>query len=185
MLFHLYLSLKASSCSFSLATAGPPVNRIQTPAHKRDCKFNRFAVQDQPAAGPSYRRAWQETFVCGLTANVNREVFVSSSVRTPTLIPTPECRQPSTGVSPAEVAELEHGGLGVQQQVLGLDVPVADPKRVDVGQAPEQLVHVQLHPNTHTHTNTDWSLRSTSMYTAGWGTAANKSRLKFYLKTGS
>lgn len=92
--------------------------------------------------------------MCGLTANVNREVFVSSSVRTPTLIPTPECRQPSTGVSPAEVAELEHGGLGVQQQVLGLDVPVADPKRVDVGQAPEQLVHVQLHPNTHTHTQT-------------------------------
>lgn len=45
---------------------------------------------------------------------------------------------------PAEVTELEHGCLWVQQQVLGLDVPMADAKRVDVRQAPEQLVHVQL-----------------------------------------
>lgn len=45
---------------------------------------------------------------------------------------------------PAEVTELEHGRLWVQQQVLGLDVPMADAKRVDVRQAPEQLVHVQL-----------------------------------------
>lgn len=45
-------------------------------------------------------------------------------------------------ISPAEVAELEHGGLWIQQQILGLDVPMTDPKRVDVGQAPEQLVHV-------------------------------------------
>ena len=51
-------------------------------------------------------------------------------------------------VSPAEVAEFEHGGLWVQQQILGLDVPMTDPKRMYVGQAPEQLVHVQLHTET-------------------------------------
>lgn len=51
-------------------------------------------------------------------------------------------------VSPAEVAEFEYSGLWIQQQVLGLDVPMADPKGMDVGQAPEQLVHVQLHTET-------------------------------------
>ena len=50
----------------------------------------------------------------------------------------------SQAASPAEVAELEHGCLGVHQQVLGLDVPVAHALRVDVGQAAEQLVHVHL-----------------------------------------
>lgn len=44
----------------------------------------------------------------------------------------------------AEVAQLEDARLGVEQQVLRLDVPVADAQRVDVGQAAEQLVHVQL-----------------------------------------
>lgn len=53
-------------------------------------------------------------------------------------------------VSPAKVAELEHGGLRIQQQILGLDVPMTDPKRMDVGQAPEQLIHVQLRTETHT-----------------------------------
>lgn len=77
---------------------------------------------------------------------------------------------PSTGLSPAEVAELEHGGLRVQQQVLGLDVPVADPKRVDVGQTPEQLVHVQLHPHTRTHTHRR-SLARTRTRAADGGTA--------------
>lgn len=75
--------------------------------------------------------------MCGLAAEEDRQVLGSVGV--------------NRRLSPAEVAELEHSGLGVQQQVLGLDVPVADPKRVDVGQAPEQLVHVQLQPNTHTH----------------------------------
>lgn len=46
--------------------------------------------------------------------------------------------------SPAEVAEFQNGRLWIQQQILGLDVPMADPERVDVGQTPEQLVHVQL-----------------------------------------
>ena len=56
--------------------------------------------------------------------------------------------------SPAEVTELQHGCLGVQQQVLGLDVTVTDPEGVDVGQAAEELVHVQLHTRTHTHRHT-------------------------------
>lgn len=55
-------------------------------------------------------------------------------------------------VSPAEVAEFENGGLWIQQQILGLDVPMTDPERMDIGQAPEQLVHVQLHTDTHTNT---------------------------------
>lgn len=55
-------------------------------------------------------------------------------------------------VSPAEVAELEHGGFWIQQQILGLDVPMTDPERMDVCQAPKQLVHVQLHTGTNTHT---------------------------------
>lgn len=49
---------------------------------------------------------------------------------------------------PAKVAELEHSRLWIQQEVLGFDVPVADSKGMDVGQAPEQLVHVQLHTGT-------------------------------------
>lgn len=60
--------------------------------------------------------------------------------------------KPGHCVSPAEVAEFENGGLWIQQQILGLDVPMTDPERMDVGQAPEQLVHVQLHTDTHTHT---------------------------------
>lgn len=51
--------------------------------------------------------------------------------------------------SPAKVAEFENSGLWIQQQILGLDIPMTDPKRMDVGQAPEQLVHVQLHAETH------------------------------------
>lgn len=62
--------------------------------------------------------------------------------------------KPGHCVSPAEVAEFENGGLWIQQQILGLDVPMTDPERMDVGQAPEQLVHVQLHTDTHTHIQT-------------------------------
>jgi hypothetical protein len=34
-------------------------------------------------------------------------------------------------------------GLGVQEQVLGLDVAVADPQAVDMRQRSTQLVHVK------------------------------------------
>lgn len=54
--------------------------------------------------------------------------------------------------SPAKVTELENSRLWIQQQILGFDVPMADTKRVNVGQAPEELVHIQLHRKTHTHT---------------------------------
>lgn len=51
----------------------------------------------------------------------------------------------SKRVSPAKVTKLEDSRLWVEQQILGLNVPMADPERMDVSQAPEQLVHVQLH----------------------------------------
>lgn len=44
----------------------------------------------------------------------------------------------------AKVAQLEYGRLRIQQQVLGLDVTMADTERVDVGETPEQLVHIEL-----------------------------------------
>lgn len=53
---------------------------------------------------------------------------------------------PSTPRSgpPAKIAELEDSSVGVHQQVLGLDVTVTYTLGVDVGQAPEELVHVYL-----------------------------------------
>lgn len=44
----------------------------------------------------------------------------------------------------AKVAEFEHTLGGIQQQILGLDVAMADADRVDVGQGAEELIHVQL-----------------------------------------
>ena len=43
-----------------------------------------------------------------------------------------------------EIAQLEYARSGVQQQVLRLDVSVADPLRVDVGEGAEKLVDVEL-----------------------------------------
>lgn len=54
------------------------------------------------------------------------------------------CGNKITDSSPAKVAEFQNSRLWIQQQILGLDVPMADPKWVDIGQTPEQLVHVQL-----------------------------------------
>lgn len=53
--------------------------------------------------------------------------------------------------SPAKVTELQHCRLWIEQQILGFDVPMADPKWMDVSQAPEQLVHVQLHRDIIKH----------------------------------
>lgn len=44
----------------------------------------------------------------------------------------------------AKIAQLEHTGRGVQEEVLGLDVPVADALRVDIGEGAEKLVDVEL-----------------------------------------
>jgi hypothetical protein len=44
----------------------------------------------------------------------------------------------------AEIAKLEDTGCRVQKQVLRLDVSVADPLRVDVGEGAEKLVDVEL-----------------------------------------
>ena len=43
-----------------------------------------------------------------------------------------------------KVAELENTGRGVEQQVLGLDVAMADADGVDVRERAEELVHVEL-----------------------------------------
>lgn len=43
-----------------------------------------------------------------------------------------------------KVAQLEDARRRVQEQVLRLDVAVADPDRVDVGERPHELVHVQF-----------------------------------------
>lgn len=45
----------------------------------------------------------------------------------------------------AKVAEFENSSGWVEEEVLGLDVPVTDSKGVDVRQGAEQLVHVQLY----------------------------------------
>lgn len=45
---------------------------------------------------------------------------------------------------PAKIAELEDCSVRVHKQILGLDVTVTHTLGVDVGQAPEELVHVHL-----------------------------------------
>lgn len=47
-------------------------------------------------------------------------------------------------LSRTEVAELQNTSVGIQEQILGLDVSMADSLGVDVGQRPEKLVNVQL-----------------------------------------
>lgn len=45
---------------------------------------------------------------------------------------------------PAKVTKFKHGRLRIQQKVLGFYVTMTDPEGMDVGQTPEELVHVQL-----------------------------------------
>ena len=47
----------------------------------------------------------------------------------------------------AEIAQFQNGRFRIEQQILRLDVPVADAQTVNVGQSAEQLVHVQLEKN--------------------------------------
>eukprot|EP00965_Chrysotila_dentata_P125133 4135860-Pleurochrysis_carterae.AAC.4 len=51
--------------------------------------------------------------------------------------------------SPAKVAKLEHVRLGVDEQVLRLDVAVAHAERVDVRQRSAELVCVELRPRAN------------------------------------
>lgn len=44
----------------------------------------------------------------------------------------------------SKITELQYARGGVEQQVLRLDVPMADALRVDVGERPEELIGVQL-----------------------------------------
>lgn len=44
----------------------------------------------------------------------------------------------------SEIAQFENAGVGVQQEILRLDVTVTDPLRMDVGKRSEQLVDVEL-----------------------------------------
>ena len=45
----------------------------------------------------------------------------------------------------AEVAELEDARGRIEQQILWLDVAVADALRVDIGKGAEELIDVELH----------------------------------------
>lgn len=45
----------------------------------------------------------------------------------------------------AEIAQLQDAAVGVEQEVLGLDISVADALGVDIRQRPEELVSVELH----------------------------------------
>lgn len=44
----------------------------------------------------------------------------------------------------AEIAQLEDATVGVEQEILGLDVAMTDALRVDVGECSEELVNVEL-----------------------------------------
>lgn len=63
--------------------------------------------------------------------------------RVPTC-PSAAQHTPGQAHPPAKITELEDSCVRVHQQVLGLDVTVAHTLGVDVGQAPEELVHVHL-----------------------------------------
>lgn len=45
----------------------------------------------------------------------------------------------------AKVAQLEYGRFRVKQQILRLDITMANAQRMDIGQASEQLIHIELH----------------------------------------
>lgn len=45
---------------------------------------------------------------------------------------------------PSKITKLQNSGDGVQKQVLRLDVTMADAQGMNIGQASEQLVHVEL-----------------------------------------
>jgi hypothetical protein len=47
-------------------------------------------------------------------------------------------------LSTAKVAQLKNSAVGIEKEVLRLDVSVADALRVDVGKGSEELVDVQL-----------------------------------------
>lgn len=59
---------------------------------------------------------------------------------------------------PAKIAELEDSSVRVHKQILGLDVTVTHTLGVDVGQAPEELVHVHLGWVEHSTMLTHWLL---------------------------
>ena len=63
--------------------------------------------------------------------------------REPTRTTVPQRNRSKSG-PPAEVAQFQHAGVRVEQQVLWLDVPVTHTGVVDVGQTAKQLVHVYL-----------------------------------------
>lgn len=89
-------------------------------------------------------------------------------------------------VSPAKVAELEHGGFWIQQQILWLDVPMTDPERMDVCQTPKQLVHVQLHTEKHARVIEQLRKTASSALITGAQSGSSHSRIKhiiFYQHT--
>ena len=57
--------------------------------------------------------------------------------------------------SPSKVAEVQNVFFCVKQQVLWLDVAVADAFRMDISQCPKELVRIQLHPAESTALSPD------------------------------
>lgn len=44
----------------------------------------------------------------------------------------------------SKITKLEHTSVGVQEQVLRLDIPMANTLRMDIGKSTEKLVDIQL-----------------------------------------
>jgi len=61
---------------------------------------------------------------------------------------------------PSKVTQFENSCVGIEEEILWLDISMADALRVQVGKASKHLVHVQLHRHTHTQVS-----QKLSMYT--------------------
>lgn len=68
----------------------------------------------------------------------------------PKALPPPQASQRRQVNLPAKITELEDSCVRVHKQILGLDVTVTHALGVDVGQAPEELVHIHLGWAGHT-----------------------------------
>jgi hypothetical protein len=84
---------------------------------------------------------WKRTnlggVVCGSENQLRSPVVTRANVRDIGLI-----LDQNLGAS--EIAQLQHTSRRIKEQILGLDIPVADSLGVDVCERPEKLVDVEL-----------------------------------------
>ena len=45
---------------------------------------------------------------------------------------------------PSKIAEFQNSSSGIEKQILGLDITMADSERMNIRQTSEQLIHVKL-----------------------------------------